>query len=174
MLFILFIAKESFLWFNNNMEIFKNILLYFGIPTAIIGFIVWLIQQLISSKADNRSLKLENESFKEEKSQAIATLQRTIDKYTVENAELKEKLVKYTNKDIILAKYEFIPHLGIFKHKSNNSYFCHKCLIEKTLESPLKSGSNGWRCNVCDSFYSNPDYRPPEHKPQKYNPFADF
>ncbi|MBU4251839.1 MAG: hypothetical protein KKC39_08420 [Candidatus Omnitrophica bacterium] len=155
------------------MDIFKNILLYFGIPTAIIGFIVWLIQQLISSKADNRSLKLQNDSLKEEKSQAIVTLQRTIDKYAIENAEFKEKLAKYTNRDIILARYEFIPSLGIFKHKSDNSSFCHKCLIEKTLESPLKSEMNGWRCSVCDSFYSNPNYRPPEQKPQKYNPF-DF
>lgn len=153
------------------MQIFLIILGILGT----LGFFTlfgWLIQIAITHKANELSLKNEVSSLKEEKSQAVITLQRIIDKYASENAELKEKLAKYTNKDIILAKYDFIPAIGIFKHKSDNSYFCHKCLIEKTLESPLKKCERSWHCSVCNSYYYEPSSHYPEVSSQDYDPFS--
>ncbi|MCX5693530.1 MAG: hypothetical protein NT014_00090 [Candidatus Omnitrophica bacterium] len=154
------------------MQIFLIILGILGT----LGFFTlfgWLIQIAITHKANELSLKNEVSSLKEEKSQAVITLQKVIDKYASENAGLKEKLAKYTNRDIILSKYDFVDRIGIYKLKNSNSYFCHKCLVDKTLESPLKTEAMGWRCGACGSFYDNPDYHHGRQvSSQGYDPFA--
>jgi len=119
--------------------------------------IIWLIQQLISAKANERSLERENSKLKE--GYAVA------DK---EIAAFQEKIYKYTQRESILSNYEHLDKIGVFKHKTSGSYYCHKCLIDKTLESPLKTLNDGWRCNTCDKYYSNPDYKSPmreSHRP---------
>lgn len=110
----------------------------------------WLIQQVITSKAKERALEQENSKLKKD----YSALQEEI-------VNLKNETAKYTHRDIILSKYNFIDRFGIHKLKtSNNAYFCHKCLKEEPpRESQLKVEPNGWQCNYCGKFYDNPDFR---------------
>ena len=65
--------------------------LYPILITALVGLIIWLIQQLISSKVNERLLKKENSELKEKYSK----LER-------ENSTLQKALSKYTQQNLIL------------------------------------------------------------------------
>ena len=86
---------------------------------------------------------------------------RRLSYYKSENKALQDMLIsllaKYSNRDNILSNYVYDIKLGVYKHKSNGLYYCHKCFIESTKESPLKPKKDGLHCPVCGSIYKNPE-----------------
>ncbi len=57
----------------------------------------------------------------------------------------------------------FDPKTGTYTSKKTDLRYCCKCLKSTpSNEVPLKEQENGWYCNVCGVFYSNPNYNPPE------------
>lgn len=149
---MLFIALKRILWLNINMVI--GILV-----AAAIGFIIWLIQQLITSKTKERSLEQENSNLRQE----YETSKKKI-------VALEEEKSKYTHKQSILSRYSFDKRLGIYKDKNSGDPYCPKCLLlSSPVESPLKVGRAGWYCNSCKTTISNPDYRPSAQEPPSPN-----
>jgi len=58
---------------------------------------------------------------------------------------------------------EFEKRSGTLVSKLSGARFCHKCYNStpsKRVE--LHESAPGWRCALCDRFYSNPDYNRPE------------
>jgi hypothetical protein len=56
---------------------------------------------------------------------------------------------------------EFDRRSGIYISKKDRLGYCPNCWHSSSEKIPLKEQENGWRCNVCGKFYSNPDYNPP-------------
>jgi hypothetical protein len=55
----------------------------------------------------------------------------------------------------------FQPRTGLYLEASSGIHYCPKCLA-KEKRHPLTDEEWGWRCHVCDAFYSNPDKAPPD------------
>ena len=77
-----------------------------------------------------------------------------------ENKSLKQQLVKYTNKEVMLSKYTFNPRVGVYENKTDGFSYCPKCLLENELEAPLKSYPQYFLCPVCDNEYFIPKPHP--------------
>lgn len=81
--------------------------------------------------------------------------------YRSEKKALQDMLIsllaKYSNRDSILSNYTYITKLGVYRHKFNRLYYCHKCFIDSTKETPLEPKEDGLHCPVCGSFYKDPD-----------------
>ncbi|MHC4157702.1 MAG: toll/interleukin-1 receptor domain-containing protein [Planctomycetota bacterium] len=68
---------------------------------------------------------------------------------------------------------EFDPKTGTCVCKDDELRYCHKCLHSSPAKRvPLKEQDNGWRCSVCNAFYRNPNYNPPTHAINDYDPLA--
>ncbi|MBN2097787.1 MAG: hypothetical protein JW714_04840 [Candidatus Omnitrophica bacterium] len=107
----------------------KEISLYVSLICAILLLIVRLYKRVLAAENEKRSLE------------GLVT----------------SLLNKYSNRDSILSHYVFDTRRGIYQHKVNGQLYCHKCLLEKTHESPLETQTAGWSCPQCGSFYRNPD-----------------
>lgn len=58
----------------------------------------------------------------------------------------------------------FDPKTGTYISEKDDLRYCSKCLDSPPSKRvPLKEQSNGWRCSVCNTFYSNPNYNRPTH-----------
>lgn len=67
----------------------------------------------------------------------------------------------------------FDPKTGTYISKKNNLRYCGKCLDSPPSKRvPLKEQKNGWRCNVCATFYPNPNYDRPTHARNNLGPMA--
>ena len=107
----------------------ENLPLYTGVLSIIVALLIlWLAKCLLASESEKKSLQ----------------------------NMLISLLSKYSNRDNILAKYVFDTKLGVYKHKLDGHYYCHKCFVEKTQESQLQPQKDGLSCPVCGSFYKNP------------------
>jgi hypothetical protein len=110
----------------------EDLQLYTGVlALASVFLVLWLVKCLIASESEKSSLQ----------NMLISLLSR------------------YSNRDNILAKYIFDTKLGVYKHKLNGHYYCHKCFVEKTQESQLEAQKEGLSCPACGSFYRNPDIK---------------
>ncbi len=68
---------------------------------------------------------------------------------------------------------DFEKTSGTYISKDSRTRYCHKCLHSSPPQKvPLKEQDNGWRCNVCDKFYSNPNYDRPTHARNNMGPMA--
>ena len=69
---------------------------------------------------------------------------------------------------------EFEPSSGTYISKEDSIRYCHRCLHITTHHQriPLKEQTNGWRCNVCNKFYPNPNYDRPTHGRNNLGPMA--
>jgi hypothetical protein len=56
---------------------------------------------------------------------------------------------------------EFEKASGIYISKEDGLSYCTNCLHSSSKKIPLKEQQNGWRCNVCGKFYSNPNFKSP-------------
>ena len=65
---------------------------------------------------------------------------------------------------------EFEKDSGTYISKEDGNRYCPKCLHSSSQRVPLKEQKNGWLCNVCDTFYPNPNYNPPTHSRNKRHP----
>jgi hypothetical protein len=65
---------------------------------------------------------------------------------------------------------EFEKVSGTYVSRKNGIRYCHKCWHSSSKRVPLKEQKNGWRCNACDTFYSNPNYDRPTHTGNKRHP----
>jgi len=119
-----------------------------GVSIVLLGLLVWLIQQLVTSKTNEGISKNQIKTNEDE----IDNLKYEIDKKNREINNLNESLKQYTEKDRILAKYKFVESLGIHQEIASKHYFCSRCLINQTKESPLQTEVDGWRCKACDSY----------------------
>ncbi len=127
------------------------------------------IKNIFTSQTRIRSLEKENLDLKQKDTERAIKeleLQETI-------LTLQKEISKHTHIDSLLGNLTFDTRIGIYRETSGIS-LCQKCLHSKKQKIPLTVSPAGWTCKVCGSFYPNPDYRPPEHKPQRYNPFTDF
>ena len=114
-----------------ELPLCKELALYIGLLVAIVALFFLLYRRLVFCENEKKALQ----------------------------SMLSSLLTKYSNRDQILSKYVYDTRLGIYKRRTNGLFYCHKCLIEKTMESPLQTQKNGWFCPVCSSFYSKPsDY----------------
>ena len=65
---------------------------------------------------------------------------------------------------------QFEKRYGIYISKEDGLRYCTKCYHSSPKNKiPLQEDDAGWRCNLCGSYYSNPNYNPPE---QDYNPYV--
>jgi len=136
-----------------------------GLIGLLITIIIWLIQKLLSGQGQIGSLKSQIDSLKEEKS----NFKQEIQNLKGENTKLQCEINQYIHKDKLLSKFQFNKDCGIWKHKETGLDYCHKCLIEKGLESPLRKNKGTWHCSVCDSYYHEPqgdiDIAAPDYDP---------
>jgi len=117
-----------------------------AIIVAVIGFIFWLIQQLITSKSKEHYLEKENSAL----NQGNSTAKKEI-------ATLQKEISKYTQRDTILSKYIFDEYNGIFIHKESKKACCPYCLgLSTPKETRLKVGRSGWYCAPCNKQISRP------------------
>lgn len=61
---------------------------------------------------------------------------------------------------------------GTYISKEDGNRYCPKCLHSSSQRVPLKEQKNGWCCNVCDTFYDNPNYDRPTHARNNLGPMA--
>ncbi len=68
---------------------------------------------------------------------------------------------------------DFDTNTGTYISKKDyTSRYCGKCLDSSPpTRVPLTVKDNGWRCNVCDKFYPNPNYTRPTRTKNDYEPF---
>ena len=67
---------------------------------------------------------------------------------------------------------QFDQRSGIFTSEKTGSSYCTKCYHSSPSKSvQLQVQDNGWRCHACGKFYSNPNYHPPTHARNDYDPF---
>ena len=52
--------------------------------------------------------------------------------------------------------FKFDEKTGTFINSADGLRYCAKCKAKNNL-SPLKNGSYGWECPVCDSKFSDPE-----------------
>ena len=66
-----------------------------------------------------------------------------------------------------LDDYQFVPRLGLYRHKTKPGYFCGSCTA-KRIVAPLLETKEGWRCQIqgCEKWHSNPDYKRPLRPPE--------
>ncbi len=76
---------------------------------------------------------------------------------------LQDKSSGGTSASIQQDDLEFEKSSGTYISKKDSIRYCHKCLHSSSQRIPLKEQKNGWRCNVCDKFYPNPNYDRPTH-----------
>ncbi len=68
---------------------------------------------------------------------------------------------------------QFDKKLGIFISKKTGSSYCSRCYhLSPSKRVELQVTDNGWRCNACGKFYSNPNYDRPTHTENDYNRFG--
>jgi len=80
------------------------------------------------------------------------------------------KLLEKPLPDIAISKQDsdlqFEKRSGTFISKTSGIRYCHKCYNSTpSRKVELQELNWGWRCSVCDSTYSNPDWNPPERDP---------
>jgi hypothetical protein len=64
-----------------------------------------------------------------------------------------------------LDDYDHFPRYGLYKKKGGNGAFlCGTCLPGEQV-SPVQEMPHGWRCNVCDKWFDNPDRPSPPMPP---------
>lgn len=119
-----------------------------------------ILQQLIASRANERSLKAQINSLEKENAEILK-----------ENIRLEKQVSEKTHKDDILLEYPFDKALGIRKHKTTGIAFCNSCMIEKGLASQLKIEPDGWFCSICSNFIKKPnsDSLPPDKENRKWD-----
>lgn len=83
---------------------------------------------------------------------------------------LQDKSSAGTSASIQQDDLEFEKASGTYISKEDSIRYCHKCLHSSSQRIPLKEQKNGWRCNVCDKFYPNPNYDRPTHTRNKRDP----
>ncbi|MCK4753047.1 MAG: hypothetical protein KAS75_06350, partial [Planctomycetes bacterium] len=68
---------------------------------------------------------------------------------------------------------KFDSKTGTYISENNNLRYCGKCYKSTPSNKvPLTEQQNGWRCNVCDKFYPNPNYDRPTHTRNNLGPMA--
>ncbi len=83
---------------------------------------------------------------------------------------LQDKSSAGTSASIQQDDLEFEKASGTYISKEDSIRYCHKCLHSSSQRIPLKEQKIGWRCNVCDKFYPNPNYDRPTHTRNKRDP----
>ncbi len=108
--------------------------------------LTFILQQLITSRANTHSLKAQINSLEKENAELLK-----------ENIILEKQVSEKTHKDDILLEYPFDKTLGIRKHKTTGVAFCNNCMVEKGLKSQLKIEPDGWFCSICSNFIKKPN-----------------
>lgn len=121
----------------------------FLIGIGVFGLIVWLIQQVVSTKASESGLKVQISSLKESNSD----LKRKFEHIEQENINLKSDITKYTHRKEVLSKYTFDKKTGVFFHNETQEAYCPRCL-DKSKETQMQDETQGYRCNICP-FYAS-------------------
>ena len=68
---------------------------------------------------------------------------------------------------------EFDKNTGTYISQEDSLRYCTKCYNSSPSKKiPLQESSSGWRCNVCDTFYPNPNYDRPTHARNNMGPMA--
>lgn len=127
-----------------NIETIKNFAFYWGLPAALIGFVVWLVKEIITAKAKEVALQKENSNL------------------TKENAEvkqeiliLKNKISEYAHTDKLLSEFTIDNTTSTLIHKTTKRRYCYPCLItdKQKVELLDESGDNYFRCKVCGKVF---------------------
>lgn len=79
---------------------------------------------------------------------------------TLQNISFSDTSVSMQQDDL-----EFNKHTGTYISKKDGLRYCPKCLHSSSKKIPLREQENGWKCSVCDKFYSNPNWNPPKKSP---------
>ena len=85
-----------------------------------------------------------------------------IRKLEMQIKQLEEEIKRLKEQKGISSALEglaFDPRAGLYCEGFGGIYYCRKCLA-KDKKHPLTTEESGWRCQVCDVFYSNPDRGP--------------
>jgi len=94
-----------------------------------------------------------------------------VDTLKKETDVLQDKSSAGTSASMQQNDLKFDIKTGTYISEKNNLRYCGKCLDSPPSKRvPLKEQDNGWRCNVCDKFYRNPNYNPPTHARNKRDP----
>ena len=137
-----------------------------GFVLAFIGFVIWLIQQVLDRKANERSLKAVIASLKEEKSGLEEKIRN-----------LEEKNITH-KKQVPRDSLQFDTTFHYYKDDSGHLY-CAPCYDDKGKLIHLKPCADpkyGWECPSCKNISKNPNYSS-SHLPRQYkidNPFRNL
>lgn len=144
-----------------NIPTWATVLIGLAATLGVISFIWWLVQLVITGKGNEGALNAQLSALKEEN----ANLKDRIKSLEQENLTHEGKLAEHTHLDKLLEKYRHDERSDILIHKETKKAYCKKCLYKDTKEVPLEVDNDGWRCKVCEAYYRNPNYRPPEQPP---------
>jgi len=111
---------------------------------GILGFIVWLIQQVIQKTSTASAAKTELSIIKE-RSEELKGKITTLNK---ENLDLNSELKKFTDYNTIIEKYDHDPVTDVLIRKVDGKIFCKTCLFKNTKEIPLKDNGITY-CSIC-------------------------
>ncbi len=98
-----------------------------------------LAAEFAELESEVKILNLENQNLRAE----VNPLKREV-------AQLKEKIIQLDTPD----KLVFDQRTGTYADKSGVRY-CIKCEF-KGKRAPIRNEEHGWRCMVCDNYYSDP------------------
>lgn len=84
------------------------------------------------------------------------------------------KLLEKPLLDVSLSKQDndlqFENRSGTFISKTSRIRYCHKCYnLTPPKKVELQESDAGWCCSVCDKFYRNPNWNPPERTDNDYD-----
>jgi len=91
----------------------------------------------------------------------VETVDRDI-RLLEENSELRRQ-AKEASATKFIDECEFLPKLGVYKHRTKPGFFCGSC-TSKNVVSPLRDTGHGWECQIqeCDKFHADPDRPSPD------------
>lgn len=149
---IILIAYKSAQVINPGKPVENTIII------SLLALLGWLGKMVFTLKADEGSFKSQIDSLKSH----INSLEKETPELEKENISLKEQIAEKARRETLISTYEFNARLGIYTHKVTNQAVCPRCLLNKSIVSPLKTEDVGWNCFACEKFFPNPDYTPPD------------
>jgi hypothetical protein len=106
--------------------------------------------------------KYEDAAYVQDLEAKVEAFQAKIDQLQAENKQLRMEVSRLKGAPAVRDGLEFSAHNGVWWEAAQG--YCTKCL-DKEKRNPLKNESHGWRCMVCNWFYSDPD-RPHDMTPR--------